>query len=145
MERNITEDAIWQASFPQLYALGQRQGAYAIPDKEMMVRALQSGFMLIGERNNAILRLDMAIACLWPRVRHLFKADLFPHRLAAATDMLRVLNFGEDRTGEVQKLVSVLSQALDDLERLLQRLNEAGRAEEAALPAAEPGPGGQEK
>ena len=145
MERNIKDDAIWQASFPHLYALGQKQGCYTIPDKEMMVRALQSGFMLIGEKNNAILRLDMAIACLWPQVRHLFGGDVFPHRLAAATDILRVLNFGEEQPEAVQKLVSELSHSLDDLEHLLQRLATEGRMEETAQNAAKPGPADVEK
>jgi len=145
MDRNLTEDAIWQASFPHLYALGQRQGSYTIPDKELMIKALQSGFMLIGEKNNAILRLDMVIACLWPQVCHLFAGDVFPHRLAAATDILRMLNFGEGKPEEVQKLVSELSHALDGLEQLLQRQDAADRAEEAVRMAAEPGPGDTEK
>ena len=139
MERNMTEDAICQASIPHIYALGQQQGSYTVPDKEMMVRALQSGFMLIGERNNSILRLDMAIACLWPQVRHLFASDTFAHRLAAATHILRVLNFGDGQPEEVRGLAAELSQALDNLEQVLQRLNGANRAMETPQKVAEEG------
>lgn len=145
MTREMLEDAIWLASFPQTYRLGQKQGSYTIPDKDMMVRALQSGLMLVGERNNAILRLDMAIACLWPQVRHLFLSNTFPHRLAAATSVLRHMNFGEGQPEETRNLAVELSQALDALEQILQKLDTAARAAEAARQASEPAPEDEEK
>lgn len=119
MVRGLTKDAMWQGSFPHLYALCRKQSSYTIPNRERLTRSLQSGLMLVGERSNAVLRLDMAIACLWPQISYLFVSDTFPHRLAAATDILRAVSFGEGQAEQVRELANELVAALDALERLL--------------------------
>ena len=135
-------DQILQASFPCVYRICAAQGAYTIPDREMMVRALQSGFCLTGARYNGILRVDMAVASLWPYAAAQFPSDHFPHRLAAAVQLLQALHFGENQPPPVAELAQELSAALDDLEHLLEAEHDAARP---ARPAAAAKPAPEEK
>ena len=62
--------------------------------------------------------MDLARACLWPHVKELFDVDFFPHRLAAATDLLRAVDFGENADEKVVALAAELTSALDISEQV---------------------------
>lgn len=138
MTANLTEDAIWQASFPYFFAFARQQGAYDIPDRDMMLRALQSGFALTGARSNAVLRLDMAIASLWPHIVNKFASPHFQHRLAAATDILRAVDFGDDQPAVIAELARELTDALEALEQVLARLAKDAAGEPGQQAAQKP-------
>jgi len=129
------ENKLWQTAFPNCWMLGQQEGVYEAPDLRELLSALQNGMTLTGEENRALIRLDLAIACLWQHVHEEFPINLFPHRLAAATDLLRAVNFGEGQSEEITKIAAELMQALDQLEQVLAPMF----AEKAELPAAAEG------
>lgn len=66
-------------------------------------------------------------------VQDLFIVDFFPHRLAAATDLLRAADFGEGDDVRVNKLARELAAALDAVELVMAEEQE----KEQSLRAAE--------
>lgn len=119
MNVNLDENKLWQICFPNLYARVGQESSYIITGQEELIKQLQANGGGATALERAFSRLDLAIACLWPYVEALFCADFFPHRLAAATDLLRAVDFGEVDDPRTGALARELAAALDDLENLL--------------------------
>lgn len=133
IDPRIDENKLWEKAFPYFYRQSVREGIYIIPRENEFIAHLEQYGDGDTPAERAISRLDMAILCLWPHLQELFVVDFFPHRLAAATDLLRAAEFGESGDQRVNLIAGQLAQALDDVERLL-----AGEAErESYLKAAE--------
>jgi hypothetical protein len=133
-ERSPSENKLWELCAPQLYEQSAREGSYIMPSEEKLLQRIREngGGSTILER--AYSRLDMALACLWPQVKYLFNADFFPHRLAAATELLRAAQFGEGEKAQLEALGMELAAALDALEYLLS----AGQPESFIQAAEDP-------
>jgi hypothetical protein len=130
LKANIDENVLWQYCFPCFYGQCCRQGAYIIKSTEELINRL--GEVEDNAEAQALARLDMAMACLWPYVKDLFCVDFFPHQLAAATDLLRAIQFGEQENAAISALGAELSEALDNVENILSH-----RVGESHLKAAE--------
>ena len=94
--------------------------------------------MLGSARNTAVLRLDMAIAYLWPHLKDYFNIDIFKSRLETAVDLLKALEYEEEE--ELPPHVPTLGKELKDtllaLEAFLKKHNP--EAEKAAKSAERP-------
>ncbi|NLF79980.1 MAG: hypothetical protein GX572_02175 [Clostridia bacterium] len=132
LESALNENKLWGLCFPHLYEQSIREGSYIIHCEETLLKAIteNGGGKTMLER--AFSRLDMSMACLWPQVSYLFSTDLFQHRLAAATDLLRAAQFGDSEQELLVALGAEIAAALDALEYLL-----AGEQAESSLRAAE--------
>ena len=125
----LDEQSLWSACFPGLFRYYQKNGLYTMRTAEEVTQELPD---LLGDPTaEALARLELACITLWPQVEHLFVCDLFPHLLAAATDVLRAVDFGEHAPAAQAALIAELVDAL----------NAAEAAVQAALQkAAEPAP-----
>ena len=116
---NIDENKLWEYCFPYAYKQSCSQGVYVVSNTENLLE--QVVHAEDNDEEQAVLRLDMAIACIWPHVEELFCVDFFPHRLAAATDLLRAVDFGEGKDKQLNALGEELASALDNLEVVLAK------------------------
>lgn len=118
-EVSASENKLWELCFPHLYEQSLREGSYIMLSEETLLQRIKEdgGGCTILVR--AYSRVDMALACLWPQVKYLFNADFFPHRLAAATELMRAAQFGEGEKARLEALGMELAAALDALEYLL--------------------------
>ena len=119
LQPNIDENKLWRMCFPYCFAEAQREGVYVVISPEAAERKLKDSGGGRSPLERAVSRLDMAIAYLWPHVSDLFLVDFFPHRLAAATDILRAVDFGEGQEPTVGLLAKELAESLDALEQTL--------------------------
>lgn len=116
---NMDENKLWEYCLPNTYKQCSSQGVYIVSTQDVLLeRVMQAE---VSDEEQASLRLDMAIACLWPHVEGLFCVDFFPHRLAAATDLLRAIDFGEGKNKQLNDLAAELAAALDNLEVVLSK------------------------
>ena len=122
LDPRIDENMLWQAAFPRFYERATHDGVFIMPHGDGATA-----------EERAISRLDMTMVCLWPYVQDLFIVDFFPHRLAAATDLLRAADFGEGDDVRVNKLARELAAALDAVELVMAEEQE----KEQSLRAAE--------
>lgn len=114
-------DEAWRSRFPYLYRFCLGQGYYRIPDRDFLLRGIEGGLALTGARNNGVLRVDLAIAHLWPLVEDLFCFSVFASRLDAAGAVLEAVAFcGDLQDGTAEAVGRELVQAMEDLERLLR-------------------------
>ena len=133
LDPRIDENKLWQMTFPCFYQHAAKEGVYVMPQLNDLLLQLQLDGGGCSAEERAFNRLDLAMACLWPLVKDLFCVDFFPHRLAAATDMLRAADFGEGNNSQVNALAHELAEALNAVETLLS----ADSDDEQALMAAE--------
>ena len=119
---NEHENELWEKCFPYCYRAGQTEGTYAIRSMENLLLGVELGEGLTRLRRRAELRVDLALAALWPEIQASFPINCFPHRLAACTDVLRELDFGNKGPDETRELAKELASALDDLEATLEIL-----------------------
>lgn len=111
----------WRSRFPHFFTFCLGQGGYRIPDREWLLRALEGGFALTEKRNSSILRVDLAMAYLWPLVSEGRAASVFPSRLAAAVAILGAADGCKAASEElVQTLSEELIQAMEDAEQALK-------------------------
>ena len=132
LDPRIDENRLWQAAFPCFYERATRDGVYIIPQEDDFLAFLQEHGSGATAEDRAISRLDMAMVCLWPYLQELFLVDFFPHRLAAATDLLRAADFGEGDDLRINKLARELAAALDAVERVMAEEGEREHYLEAA-------------
>ena len=116
LDPRIDENMLWQAAFPRFYEHATHDGVFIMPQLDDFLAFLQQHGDGATAEERAISRLDMTMVCLWPYVQDLFIVDFFPHRLAAATDLLRAADFGEGDDVRVNKLARELAAALDAVE-----------------------------
>lgn len=119
---NRDKNKLWQICFPHLYDRVGRESPYIIPAEAELIKQLNANGGGATDLERAFCRLDLTIACLWPYVEILFGGDVFPHRLAAATDLLRAVDLGEGEDTRRSALARELAASLDDLETLLADL-----------------------
>ena len=134
------QESLRHSDYPCFSRFCRSQGQFRIPDQGFLSRSLEAGLALENARNNAILRLDMSMACLWPFLEQFFNFQLFPSRLAAALDLLRAVGFAQEEKSDsrIPALAQELQQALDDLEDLLcQEENAAPEQNVAGLHPAD--------
>ena len=129
----IDENRLWQMAFPCFYQRASQEGVYIMPQLDELLLTLRENGGGATAEERALSRLDMALVCLWPYLEDLFVVDFFPHRLAAATDLLRAADFGEGDDQRLNQLARELAAALDAVERVLAAQGE----EEQSLQAAE--------
>lgn len=129
---SVDENRLWQICFPYTFAACNNEGVYIVCSPEEMLKRIELMNNIRTAVDKATARLDMAICYLWPYVADLFVVDFFPHRLAAATDLLRAVDFGEGKDLTVAALARELAGALDNLEKTY-----AAESNEAGLAAAE--------
>ena len=129
---NLDEQQLWNICFPHFAPYAQKRGAYMIRNQKSVLRELQAGLGLENACNEAVVRLELACGSLWPEVSELFLCDFFPHVLAAATDILRAVDFGENAPPEQAALIQELVDALNNCETA------AATADCAAVKASEP-------
>lgn len=115
---NIDENKLWQICFPYIHSYVAQEGSYIMVSPEQVLSTME-GDDVSTPVKRALFRLNMAMACLWPYVENLFSIDFFPHRLAAATDLLRAAEFGEGGDKLLVALPGELAEALDELEKQL--------------------------
>ena len=121
------ENLLWRISFPYMYDHCSSSGIYIITAPEEMMQNIVSA-AVTDPVQIAMNRLDMAMGYLWPYVSHLFLVDFFPHRLAAATDILRAVDFGQSdeiKEVHVMALIGELVDALNNAEAVLAGSGEA--------------------
>ena len=133
LDPRIDENMLWQAAFPRFYEHATHDGVFIMPQLDDFFAFLQQHGGGATAEERAISRLDMTMVCLWPYVQDLFIVDFFPHRLAAATDLLRAADFGEGDDVRVNKLARELAAALDAVELVMAEEQE----KEQSLRAAE--------
>lgn len=130
------QEGLRHSDYPCFSKFCRSQGRFRIPEQGFLSRSLEAGLALENARNNAILRLDMSMACLWPFLEQFFNFQLFPSRLAAALHLLRAASFAreEDPDPRIPALAQELQEALDDLEALLCREETAATKQDGAEP-----------
>ena len=129
---NLEEQQLWNTCFPHFAPYAQKRGAYIIRPQETILKELQAGMGLEDPCMQAAVRLELACSGLWPQVSDLFLCDFFPHLLAASTDILRAVGFGEEAPPERAALVQELVDALNNCETVL------ATADSAVAKASEP-------
>jgi hypothetical protein len=128
------EKTLWQQSYPSFFDYAVRGGIFIIPDLQQLMKQIAVSGVGDNEIDRALLRLDLSMSILWPKVKDLFVADFFPHRLAAATDLLHAVDFVEEPDKQINELAIELAASLDNIEDILERHH---YQEEAVLKAAE--------
>lgn len=123
------EPSLWQLSFPQLLSFCEKQGAHLMRVPQQILLELQAGNGLDDPAAAAAFRIELTCSYLWPQVQQLFQSDLFDHLLAAATAILRALEFGEPPSATDRSLREELIQALIQAEQLLGEMAPAQAAE----------------
>lgn len=124
---------VWQICFPATLAAAVARGAYVVPQPSQLLQVLERGdFPYENEHAAAWLRLELACAYLWPYVEDLFAIDLFPHLLAAATDILRATEYCESDAPVLRLLTVELAESMSMLEKALSA--DAGQPALAAEP-----------
>ena len=131
MDLNLDENQLWQICFPNLYRQSGKEGSYIIPDLDEQIKKLKDNGGGYTALERAFSRLELAVSSIWPYVESLFCLDFFPHRLVAATDLLRAVDFGEVEDMRMAALARELAMALDDVENLLAAGGNRVEAEEA--------------
>lgn len=116
---NLDENRLWQLCFPNMLNWCKNQGVYVMPTEQVLFNALKMGSRPANKEDEAAIRLELAMVSLWPLVQDVFVCDFFPHMLAAATDLLRAADFGENVSDQQADLASELAAALDSLENML--------------------------
>ena len=137
---NIDENKLWKLCFPHFFIRSVSRGFYVISTEEAARRRYQDGPLSDLPLEKAELRLELACIALWPQVEQLFLCDFFPHLLAAATDILRAVDFGEDAPADQAERVQELVDALNECELICARLDRlaAGQPSSGSSGAAEP-------
>jgi len=120
LKPGMDEDQVWKLCFPNIYRKCRYEGVYVIKSEEELALAAKEHSASRTDVDRCLSRLDAAITYLWPAVSDLFAVDFFPHRLAAATDLLRAVDFGEEQSPRVQLLAKELSDAVTALEKTLK-------------------------
>ncbi len=131
---NIDENQLWQQAFPYFFPYACAEGVYIIPVTSQLMQQIMYSGGGSTKTERAISRLDLAISSLWQKIDYLFSVDFFPHRLAAATDLLRAADFGEGPDTQINALAIEVAQAVDNVERVLEM---SSFHSEAVLRAAE--------
>lgn len=134
LKPNIDEDKLWAQSFPNYYPSAITEGVFIMPETPILMQQLIFGAAGVTQEERAIMRLDLAMSSLWPEVKELFFVDFFPHRLAAATDLLRAADFGEGPDSKRNALAKELVAALDHVEQVYAQ---TASNQEKVLKAAE--------
>lgn len=122
LDVNQDKNKHWQSCYPNLYNRVSRESPYIIPAEAELIRQLNANGGGATDLERAFCRLDLTIACLWPHVEILFGGDVFPHRLAAATDFLEAVDLSEGEDTRRSALAQELVASLDHLETLLADL-----------------------
>ena len=128
---NIDENKLWRLCFPHFLPRSQARGVYVISSEEVARQRYQGDPLANLPLEKASLRLELACAALWPYVQDLFLCDFFPHLLAAATDILRAVDFGEGAEEDKAPLIKELTDALNECELICERLDRAAPPKEA--------------
>lgn len=123
LKNNIDENKLWRLCFPHFLPRSQAAGVYVVSSEEVARRRYQDQPLSDLPVEKAQLRLELACAALWPAVADLFLCDFFPHLLAAATDILRAVDFGDQAQGDQAARVQELVDALNECELVCARLD----------------------
>ena len=97
---NVDENKLWKVCFPHFLPRSQARGVYVIASEEVTRGRYRDLPLDRLPLERAVLRLELACCALWPAVSDLFLCDFFPHLLAAATDILRAVDFGDEAQGD---------------------------------------------
>lgn len=131
INENIDENKLWRLCFPHFLPRSEAQGVFVMAPEEV-ARERYRGLPLSAlPLEKATLRLELACAALWPTVSDLFVCDFFPHLLAAATDLLRAVDFGEEAEPEQAARIQELTDALNECELICARLDRSAGARPA--------------
>ncbi|MBR5428909.1 MAG: hypothetical protein IK116_00110 [Firmicutes bacterium] len=123
ISNNIDENKLWRLAFPHFLPRSEAKGFFVLASEEVTRQRYQGQPLSDLPLERAQLRLELACAALWPDVKELFLCDFFPHLLAAATDILRAVDFGEGSPAEQAPKVQELVDALNECELLCARLD----------------------
>lgn len=145
INNNIDENKLWRLCFPHFLPRAEAAGVFVVASSEVARKRYQDQPLSDLPLEKAQLRLELACAALWDGVKDLFLCDFFPHLLAAATDILRAVDFGDEAAGERAVQIKELVDALNECELICARLDRTAPpkpldpAKVASLGSAEPG------
>lgn len=120
---NIDENKLWRLCFPHFLPRAEAAGVFVMASAEVARKRYQDQPLSDLPLEKAELRLELACAALWDSVKDLFLCDFFPHLLAAATDILRAVDFGDEASGEQSARIKELVDALNECELICARLD----------------------
>ena len=120
---NIDENKLWRLCFPHFLPRSEAQGVYVIAPEEVTRQRYQEAPFSELPLEKAQLRLELACGALWGAVEQLFVCDFFPHLLAAATDILRAVDFGDEADADLAPRIRELVDALNECELICARLD----------------------
>lgn len=123
ISKNIDENKLWRLCFPHFLPRAEAAGVFVMASSEVARRRYQDQPLSDLPLEKARLRLELACADLWDSVKELFLCDFFPHLLAAATDILRAVDFGDEAVGDQAAKIKELVDALNECELICARLD----------------------
>ncbi|MBQ3287425.1 MAG: hypothetical protein IJH45_05675 [Firmicutes bacterium] len=123
ISNNIDENKLWRLCFPHFLPRAEAAGVFVMASAEVARKRYQDQPLSDLPLEKAELRLELACAALWDSVKDLFLCDFFPHLLAAATDILRAVDFGDEAEGDRAAQIKELVDALNECELICARLD----------------------
>ena len=94
---------------------------YILEDAQTITQAACQGALELCGRDLLVLRVDMALACLLPRLGDYFHDALFASRAEAAREIYYAAHIAAEDDGQTGQLLQQLVQALDALEEDLRK------------------------